>query len=98
AYEGARTFETPPEWDAYPGHYRSWNPWLSNFRVVIRKSDLLLIWPSGYEYPLTPDDDGFRSGDDPASPEHIAFDTIVDGQALRARLAGGADYYRFFTP
>ncbi len=98
AYEGARTFETPPQWTAYPGHYRSYNPWLSNFRVVIRKSDLLLIWPSGYEYTLTPDDDGFRSGDDAESPEHIAFDTLIEGQALRARLAGGAEYYRFFTP
>ena len=98
AYEGTRTFETPPEWQAYPGHYRSWNPWLSNFRVVIRKGGLLLVWPGGYEYPLTPDGDGFRSSDDAASPEHIAFDSIVEGQALRARLAGGADYYRFFTP
>ena len=97
-YEGARTFETPPEWDAYTGHYRSWNPWLSNFRVVIRKGVLRLVWPSGYEYPLTPDGDGFRAAEDAASPEHIAFDSIVEGRALRARLAGGADYYRFFTP
>jgi CubicO group peptidase (beta-lactamase class C family) len=97
-YEGARTFETPPEWAAYAGHYRSWNPWVSNFRIVVRKGDLLLVRPSGHEQTLHPDGVAFRVGDDPDSPERISFDTIVEGEALRARLAGGADYYRFFTP
>ena len=96
-YEGARTFETPPEWAAYAGHYRSWNPWISNFRIVVRKGELLLVSPSGQEQTLYPEGDGFRVGDEPDSPERIAFDTIVEGEALRARRAG-ADYYRFFTP
>jgi CubicO group peptidase (beta-lactamase class C family) len=97
-FEGARTFETPPEWAAYTGHYRSWNPWVSNFRIVTRKADLLQVGPSGREQTLHPEGDDFRVGDDPDSPERISFDTIVEGEALRARLAGGADYYRFFTP
>jgi hypothetical protein len=97
AYEGARAFATPPEWTAYAGHYRSWNPWISNFRVVARKGQLWQIYPAGYEYPLTPDGSVFRLGEEQESPERIEFDTVVEGEALRARMAGGADYYRFFT-
>ena len=97
AYEGTRLFETPPEWAAYAGHYRSWNPWISNFRIVLRKGQLWQIYPAGYEYSLIPDGPGFRIGDEQESPERIAFDTVVEGEALRARMAGGADYYRFFT-
>ena len=98
AYEGTRVFATPAEWAAYPGHYRSWNPWVSNFRIVCRKGELLMISPTGAEQALTSDGESFRLGDDPLSPERIAFDTVVEGMALRARLAGGAEYYRFFTP
>jgi CubicO group peptidase (beta-lactamase class C family) len=97
-YEGTRVFETPPEWAVYTGHYRAWNPWDSNFRIIIRKGALLQVSPSGQEETLHPDGAGFRVGDDPHSPERITFDTVVDGEALRARQAGGADYYRFFTP
>ena len=42
-------------------------------------------------------DESFRVGDDPASPERLRFDTIVNGEALRASFSGG-DFYRFFTP
>ena len=34
-YAGPTTFDYPQEWDAYPGHYRSHNPWPPNFRVVL---------------------------------------------------------------
>jgi hypothetical protein len=98
AYEGSRVFETPAAWAAYPGHYRSYNPRGSNFRIVTLKGELVLISPSGAEQTLTPAGDRFRIGDDPLSPEWMAFDTVVDGEALRARLAGGAENYRFFTP
>ena len=98
AYEGSRMFETPAAWAAYPGHYRSYNPWGSNFRIVIRKGELVMISPGGGAQTLAPEGDGFRIGEDPESPEWIAFDTVVAGEALRARVAGGAEYYRFFTP
>lgn len=88
----------PPEWAAYTGHYRSHNPWFSNIRIVVRNGTLLMIYPHGYEMVLTPVESGFRIGDDPDTPERIAFDTIVDGQALRAIMPGGETYYRFFTP
>ena len=89
---------SPSEWAAYPGHYRSHNPWISNFRIVLRRGALLMIYPHGYEAALTPVESGFRIGDDPDTPERITFDTIVDGQAWRAITSGGETYYRFFTP
>jgi len=97
-YAGPTTFDHPREWDAYPGHYRSHNPWLSNFRVVLRKGVLALIHPSGREEPLVPLGSGvFRVGEDDRSPERIRFDTILNGQALHANLSCG-DCYRAFTP
>jgi len=36
-YQGPTSFDTPSEWEAFPGHYRAHNPWATNFRVVHRK-------------------------------------------------------------
>lgn len=91
----------PPEWAAYTGHYRSHAPYMTSFRVILRRGRLYLAWPHGGEEPLTP-----RPGDSEASPrfyvgpagepsaEWIRFDTVVGGRALRARWAGGGDFYR----
>ena len=96
-YIGPTTFDHPQEWDAYPGHYRSHNPWLSNFRIVLRKGALALIAPSEPEEPLVPwGSTVFRVGEDDRSPERIRFDTILNGQALRANLSCG-DCYRTFA-
>jgi len=93
-YEGPRAFDHPAEWAAYTGHYRSHNPWNTNFRVVLRKGELKLIYPSGEEKSLVPVDDGeFRVGDEEACPERIRFDVIVENQALRANFSCG-EYYR----
>lgn len=93
-YEGPGEFPHPPEWEAYPGHYRSHNPWDTNFRVVLQKAKLRLIYPSGEEEPLIPcGDGGFRVGDGEVCPERIRFDVIVDNQALRANFSCG-EYYR----
>jgi CubicO group peptidase (beta-lactamase class C family) len=97
-YTGPTTFDYPQEWDAYPGHYLSFNPWLSNFRVVLRKGALALVEPSGEEQPLVPLDSGvFRVGEDDRSPERLRFDTVLHGRALHTNLSCG-DYYRAFTP
>ena len=97
-YTGARDFVHPPAWTAYTGHYRAHNAWLTNFRVVLRKGELLLIEPQGDEEPLQPLEDGhFRVGADPRSPERIRFDTLIDGRTARATLSG-CPYYRTFTP
>ena len=94
----------PTEWDAYPGHYRSFNPWCPNFRVVLRRGELRLIFPEGPDgfeddQPLVPLDapGHFRAGSDPGCPERIAFSAVIDGRTQVATLSG-AVYGRFFTP
>jgi len=90
--------EPPEAWKAYPGHYRSHNPWYPNFRVVLRNGDLYLIEPRGDEEPLSPLEEGrFRIGEDPRSPEFIRFEVVLDGKASIANLSGGV-YSRTFTP
>ncbi len=97
-YEGPSSFETPPEWSVYTGHYRSHDPWSTNFRVFLRKGQLILSWPSGEEEILVPLAPGcFRIGQEEYVPERLCFDQVVDGQALRATRSG-CSYYRFFTP
>ena len=91
--------EPPTTLREIAGHYRSHNPWTSNFRVVLRGDQAWLIFPSppqGFraEQPLVPLPDGsFRIGDDPATPERARFDSLADGRALRAWLSGWP-YYR----
>ncbi len=88
----------PPAWRAYPGHYRSHNPWMSNFRVVLRNGELVFIPPYGEEEPLVEMDiDVFRLGSDPRSPERLVFGPVVDGKTISVNLSG-CEYCRFFTP
>ena len=97
-HRGQNSFEYPVEWVAYPGHYRSHNPWLSNFRVVLRKGLLVFVFPFDEEEPLYQLEPGlFRIGEDARSPEFIRFDVVIDGKAMQAILSGGV-YSRTFTP
>jgi CubicO group peptidase (beta-lactamase class C family) len=82
----------PREWSAYTGHYRAYNPWYSNFRVVLREGELIMIFPWGLELALEPLPDGsFRAGDE-WSPERLRFDAIVDDAALRVDFTGERFY------
>lgn len=99
--EGAES-SSLPEQDAsrrvFEGHYRSHNPWLSNFRVVNRRGGLFFIHPAGKSEPMTPIGDlEFRVGDE-KSPERVRFSCIVDGKAMAATLSGGGRFGRTFTP
>jgi len=90
--------EPTAELRAIAGHYRSHNPWTSNFRVVLRGDRAWLLvpgTPGGFdEQPLVPSHDGlFRVGEDPGSPETLRFDAVAEGRALRAWLSGWP-YYR----
>jgi D-alanyl-D-alanine carboxypeptidase len=97
-HRGPTEWDIPAEWLAYPGHYRSHNPWFTNWRVVIRKGALVFLHPTGEEEPLEQVGESlFRVGLDARSPERLWFDTVVDGHALRANLSGET-YYRTFTP
>ncbi len=94
-------FDYPAEWHAYPGHYRAYNFGLTNFRIVLRKGSLILIYPAGGHEPLVSLGDGedglFRIGEDTRSPETVRFDAVASGRALRA-IYSGCPYYRTYTP
>jgi CubicO group peptidase (beta-lactamase class C family) len=90
----------PPELAGLVGHYRSYNPWYSNFRVIGRDGSLWLgVEETEVEYhPLTALRDGsFHVGEAPWMPERVRFDTPIDGKAQRA-IYSGNPYYRTFTP
>jgi CubicO group peptidase (beta-lactamase class C family) len=88
-----------PSVAAIAGHYRSHNPWTSNFWVIVRGAVPWLVFaaaPDGFEdeQPLLARPDGsYAAGEDPRTPEDLRFDTIVDGRPLRAWLSG-SPYYR----
>jgi CubicO group peptidase (beta-lactamase class C family) len=96
SYTGPKAFKHSRRWEAYAGHFRTHNPWISNFRIILRKGALVMVEPSGNEQPLTQLSEGvFRIGADARSPEVIRFDLLVDGKAMRATLSG-CECYRFF--
>lgn len=99
--EGAPTVEVPAhpaEWEGFVGHYRSHNPWLSNFRIVLRRGSLYLVHPSGEETLMVPlAGRTFRVGKNAQSPERIQFEGILNSKATEAVLSG-MSYYRAPTP
>ena len=96
-YTGPRNFDTPEEWGAYAGHYRSFTPWITNFRVLIRKDSLVLELPQyGTETPLRPAGPArFTMGE--TMPGDLRFGPIVADQAISASLLSGP-YSRVNTP
>ena len=95
-YTGPREFDTPKKWDAYPGHYRTPNPWEPNFRIVLRKGRLVFLTAEGEEEVTSLGGGEFRVGEE-YSAERLTFDTVIDGKALQANLSG-IPYFRTFTP
>ena len=94
-YDGPEQFELPESRAPFVGHYRSHNPWLTNFRVLARKGALYLVYPWGAAQRLHPLEDGLFAVADEGAAETIRFGAVASGKALSARLAGG-DYYRAF--
>lgn len=83
----------PARYAAFPGKYNNDSPWMGSFHVVERKGQL---WIDG-ETPLIEIGDSlFRLGNEPESPETIAFFHIVDGRAQMAKAQDG-DYWRMTT-
>ncbi|HWM91523.1 MAG TPA: serine hydrolase domain-containing protein [Thermoanaerobaculia bacterium] len=71
-YTGPKTFETPPEWQAWAGHYRNEDPWQGSVRIVLRKGRLW-IGPT----PLVPLGPGlFRIGEEEHSPDRVRFEPL----------------------
>jgi CubicO group peptidase (beta-lactamase class C family) len=97
-YEGKRSFRFLDEWKGCTSHYRSHNPWLTNFRVIGRKGGLVLVSPNGHEEPMAPlGENTFRVGADKRSPERIKFEAFIDGKAQIA-VFSGCEYARCHTP
>lgn len=104
ARAGSPAAATSPtgELEAFCGHYRSYTPWFTNFRVVLRQGRLFLIAPGGVEAPT---DDAelvplggrtFRIGADPRLPERITFGPPIGGTTPWAQR-DGCQYSRAFT-
>jgi len=97
-YRGPISAQIPEAWKTYLGHYRSHNPWRSNFRVIHRKGILMVVMPSGQAQTLAPMEKGvFSVGKSDRSPERLTFDSILNDKALRVNFSG-CPYYRTFTP
>ncbi len=96
-YTGGRNFQFPKEWLSYAGHYRSHSPWLSNFRIGLLKGKLWIFYSGGGQFPLVPAEAGsFQIGEDETA-ERIRFETVLNGQALRAVLSGW-EFFRSAAP
>ena len=97
------TAEPPAHWRAHVGHYRSYSPWYTSFRVVLREGALHLVAAGGVEAshddPLLVElEPGtFRIGADPALPERLVAGPVVDGRTISMTRDRGA-YSRTFTP
>jgi len=87
--------DAPTHWSAYAGHYRSFSPWLSNFRVVLRRGSLFLILPAGAEVRLIPAGDACFKLDDWGGA--IRFGPVIEAQAIEATLVT-SKYYRVDAP
>jgi CubicO group peptidase (beta-lactamase class C family) len=90
----------PAAWDAFPGVYRSNNPWIPVMRIVLRAGRLVRLctssWEEDVELPLAPLPDGsFRVGDEPWRPDRMRFEDVVDGKASRLIYDGGS-WFRSF--
>lgn len=92
-YSLPRKFEYPKGWDAYTGHFHSDSPWYGSTRFIIRKGHLLV----GGEQPLAEVSQGVFRFEGDTGVDRITFDTIIDGRAIHANVAG-TDFYRAFTP
>ena len=91
--EGQGASVQPSRLTPYTGMYGNDSPWLGSFRVVERKGQL---WVEG-ELPLIEMGEAlFRAGDEPDSPETVAFYHFVDGKAQLAK-SGGSDFWRITT-
>lgn len=83
-------FDFPAEWSAYPGYYRTYNPWLPSINIIQQKSELVLFELNGEYHPLYPLEPGFfRVGVDTRSPEYVRFDVIINGKAQFVEFSGG---------
>ena len=97
------TLEIPTHWLPHIGHYRSYSPWYTSFRIVLREGALHLVAAGGVEAcrddPLLVElEPGtFRIGADPTLPERLVVGPLVNGRTISMTRDRSA-YSRTFTP
>lgn len=90
------------QWEPFCGHYRSYTPWFTNFRVILRRGRLLLVAAGGVEAPSEEmelvhlEGSSFRIGADPRLPERLTFGPRV-GAVVPWADRDGCRYSRAFT-
>jgi CubicO group peptidase (beta-lactamase class C family) len=92
-YNGPRSFETPKELEGLAGHYYNDSPWYGDTRVVLRRGQLFLDGT----VPLVARGDGKFGVGDPAGPDWIGFESIVNGRAMQLNYSGIV-FRRMSTP
>jgi CubicO group peptidase (beta-lactamase class C family) len=94
-YAGPAEFPHPPEWAAYPGLYRSHNPWLPAVRITLCRGELGMEQASYGHMRLEPHPGGgfaWTAGE-VRLPERMRFSDLVDGRAQRLEW-GECQLYR----
>jgi hypothetical protein len=92
-YTGPKTFEMKKDWEGFAGHYFNDSPWYGETRVALRRGQLFM---DGVQA-LVPRGDGKFGIGEPDGPDWIAFESIVDGRAMRLNFSG-IIFRRVFTP
>lgn len=88
--------DVPGEWRAYPGLYRSNNPWAPVLRVLLRKGALAVWWSwATQEEPLLALDEGWFAVGERWQPMRLRFLEVADGRAAAVEF-NGARWYRSF--
>lgn len=84
------------------GHYRSYSPWYTNFRVILREGALYLVASGGVES-QTDDcllvhlgEGTYRIGSEEWLPERLTIGPVVNGKAISV-IRDGCLYSRSFT-
>jgi len=100
-YTGREPDPAPEEWHRFTGFYRSNDPWAPTLRVVLRKGQLAIQWPSaatddaGDEVLITLDDGWFAAGA-VRDPRRVRFlGRGAGGKAVVAEFNGGS-WFRSF--
>lgn len=90
----------PERWSAYPGLYRSNDPWSPTLRILSQKGRLVMQWPfdtgdMGGGAPLIPLENGWFAVGEVRDPRRVRFLDEIEGRAVVAEFDGGR-WYRSF--
>jgi D-alanyl-D-alanine carboxypeptidase len=91
-WSGPEPATHPAGWEAYPGLYRSDDPWGPVMVISLRKGVLTLDWPLENEDSsgeLIPLDDGSFAVGETWMPKRIRFERMVEGRTIMAVFNAG---------